>query len=385
MKIVYAQNWFLDYRLPVFKHLKFLTGNNFYVLYSKDSVPERIDFKLKNLLGDRAIGFSNEKIITIGNKSKSGDFANKFFEIRYQSGLYSQIKELNPDVLIGEGFFRWGLINLIYRALNKTKYLMLYERTAHTERNVSKIIQIIRKLTFPLIDGINCNGKLCKDYILSLNYNNSKISEKHMVADTSFILKNAKKFDMQKRKEFKTKLGLKGKLFLYCGQMVKRKGIKELINAWEEFNNFNNQEKTLLMIGSGDEKEYVRSKSKVSKNIKCFEKVDFDIIYKYFCVADVFVILTLEDNGSIVIPEAMAAGLPIITSKFNGNHPEYVSKKNGWVVNPYNLNEVTKTFNEVCSSDLVSMGKESLKIIKNFTPEIAANNIFNAAKNVKKN
>lgn len=385
MKIVYAQNWFLDYRLPVFEHLKALTENNFYVLYSKDSVPERIHLKMKNLLGDKAIGFSNEKIVTFGNRKKSGDFANKFFEIRYQPGLYSKIKELNPDVLIGEGFFRWGLVNLTYKVFNKVKYLMLYERTPHTERNVSKIIQFVRKLTFPLIDGINCNGKFCKDYILSLNYSHSKISERHMVADTLSISSSAQIFDTKQREEFKNTLDLKGKVYLYCGQMVKRKGVKELINSWEQFNTINNEEKTLLMIGSGQEAEYVKSKSKIFNNIKYLDKVDFDIIYKFFCVADVFVILTLEDNGSIVLPEAMAAGLPVITSKFNGNHPEYINGKNGWVVNPLDSNEVVKVFNEVFTTDLVSMGKESLKIMKDFTAEIAANNIFNAASKCLKN
>ena len=69
---------------------------------------------------------------------------NKYFEIKYMPGLYSKIKELKPDVLIGEGFFRWGLTNLVYRLLNKTKYLMLYERTSHTERNLKKIIKILR-------------------------------------------------------------------------------------------------------------------------------------------------------------------------------------------------------------------------------------------------
>lgn len=385
MKIVYAQNWFLDYRLPVFEHLKTLTVNNFYVLYNKDNVPERIHLKMKKLLGDKAIAFSNEKKLTFGNKKKSGDFANKFFEIRYQPGLYSKIKELQPDVLIGEGFFRWGLINLIYKALNKTKYLMLYERTQHTERNVKKYIQFTRKITFPLIDGINCNGKLCKEYILSLNYDQSKISERHMVADTLSISSSAQIFDTKQREEFKNTLGLKGKVYLYCGQMVKRKGVKELINSWEQFNTINNEEKTLLMIGSGKEAEYVKSKSKFFNNIKYLDKVDFDIIYKFFCVADVFVILTLEDNGSIVVPEAMAAGLPVITSKFNGNHPEYINGKNGWVVNPLDSNEVVKVFNEVFTIDLVSMGKESLKIMKDFTAEIAANNIFNAASQCLKN
>jgi glycosyltransferase involved in cell wall biosynthesis len=380
MKIVYAHNWFLDYRIPVFKELKKITNDNFYVLYNKDNVPNRIHEKLKDILGDKAVTFSEEKVFTIGDQKKSGDFANKIIKISYQPGLYSKIKELKPDVLIGEGFFRWGIINLLYRFFNKTKYLMLYERTKYTERNVKKVIEVARKITLKLMDGINCNGELCKDYILSLGYDSNKISSKHMVADTYAIKNNSSNFNLEQRKEFKEKLGLKGKVFLYCGQIVKRKGIFELLEAWDAFYDNEGEECTLLMIGSGEESEFVKEKINKKNSIKLLDKVDFDIIYKYFSIADVFVILTLEDNGSIVLPEAMSAGLPVITSKYNGNHPEYVSNKNGWVVDPNNIEEVKNVFNEVLkSTKLQEMGKNSIEIIENFTPEIAALNIYNAS------
>ena len=213
MKIVYSQNWFLDYRIPVFKHLKVLTNNNFYVCYNKDIVPNRIHIKMKKVLGNRAIPFTNEKVIRIGSKRESGDYANKYYEIKYMPGLYSKIKELKPDVLIGEGFFRWGFINLVYRLFNKTKYIMLYERTHHTERNVKKIVKFLRKLTFPLIDGINCNGKLCKEYIMSLNYDETKITSNHMVADIETIQKKCNLFTPKQQDELKLELGIQGKIF----------------------------------------------------------------------------------------------------------------------------------------------------------------------------
>ena len=117
--------------------------------------------------------------------------------------------------------------------------------------------------------------------------------------------------------------------------------------------------------------------------LNSLKKVDFDLIHKYYSISDVFVILTLEDNGSIVVPEAMAAGLPVLSSKYNGNYPEYISPKNGWIVDPKNINEVIEVFKLAINSDnLDEMGKESLRIIKNHTPEIAALNILNASKYV---
>ena len=137
------------------------------------------------------------------------------------------------------------------------------------------------------------------------------------------------------------------------------------------------------MIGDGDKENFVKEIAEKRNNVKYIKKVSFDIIYKYYCISDVFVILTLEDNGSMVVPEAMAAGLPILTSKYNCNYPEYITAKNGWVVDPKNTNEVIEVFKLAILNDHLSdMGKESLKIVKNHTPEIAAKNIFNASKYV---
>jgi glycosyltransferase involved in cell wall biosynthesis len=381
MKIVYAHNWFLDYRIPVFEELKKVTDDNFYVLYNKNNVPLRIHEKLKIILGDKAIAFIDEKKIVIGNEKKSGDFANKVIKISYQPGLYRQIKNLKPDVLIGEGFFRWGLTNLIYRAFNNTKYVMLYERTKHTERNAKKIITYIRKLVMRYIDGINCNGIQCKEYITSLGYDEERITEKHMVADTQSITTSIENLTKEDQEIFKDDLVLKGKILLYCGQMVQRKGVKEILAGWELFKKKTNEPTTLLLIGDGPDLEVFKNIASHLDDVKFLKKVDFDIIYKYFAIADVFVILTLEDNGSIVMPEAMSAGLPIITSIYNGNYPEYITKDNGWVVNPNNAKEVSDIFIEaITKCDLVKMGKKSKDIVEGFTPKIAAEHIYTSCK-----
>ena len=379
MKIVYCHNWFLDYRIPVFLHLKKLTNDNFFVLYNSDNVPTRISLKLKKQLGLKAIEFKNEKTFYL-KKNYSGDFANSTFKLQYQPGLYKKLKELKPDILIGEGFFRWGLTNLTYKIFNKTKYIMLYERTFHTERNIPFFLTTLRKIILNLIDSVGCNGIQTKEYIRSLGYDMSKTFDKHMVADTSSLI--SKSVDYNRINEIKDMYSIKGKVFLYCGQMVKRKGVDLLINSWIKFKNKNQTDSSLVLIGSGESLNNFKKLANHS-SIKFIPKVDFDEIHNYFGIADIFIILTREDNGSIVLPEAMAMGLPVITSIFNGNHNEYVNSKNGWVVNPLNVEEVVKTMEDAYySNNLKEMGQASLEIVKNFTPKIAASKIYNNCKNL---
>jgi len=67
----------------------------------------------------------------------------------------------------------------------------------------------------------------------------------------------------------------------------------------------------------------------------CFAgKVDYDQIAIYYRSSDVFVIPTLQDNWSLGVPEAIACGLPVACSQYNGCHPELVTSENGWVFEP---------------------------------------------------
>ena len=92
---------------------------------------------------------------------------------------------------------------------------------------------------------------------------------------------------------------------------------------------------------------------------------------------------TLEDNWSLVVPEAMACGLPILCSCYNGCYPELIEPGgNGWIFDP--LDE-TDTYNAlhrcvVNRSRLAKMGARSQEIVAKYTPENAAKAILEACR-----
>ncbi len=92
---------------------------------------------------------------------------------------------------------------------------------------------------------------------------------------------------------------------------------------------------------------------------------------------------TLEDNWSLVVPEAMACGLPIVCSVYNGCHPELIKNdENGWVFDPL---EAEDTFAKLAQclenmDRLKEMGQKSKAIARKFTPGLAADSIIGACK-----
>jgi glycosyltransferase involved in cell wall biosynthesis len=385
MRITWVTRSFLDYRIPVYQEINGLCGNQLTVIYYNDVVPERCRIKLEKVLGDKAIALTGEWRFS-GEKFKPVSTVNKKnFRIPYQPGLIRAIKNTNPEILICDGFFQWSYAALWLRFYKKIPLVMCYEGTAHTERNSSKITQFYRKLTSRKMDAIACNGQQTAEYIQSLNYPISKIFLGNMAADTAYLQSQLKQLNNDVRTEIKNKLRLNKSVVIFTGRLVSLKGIDKLIEAWSEVFATNN-EISLLIVGDGEEKEKLQRlcvKMKL-ENIRFTGSVDFDSIYQYLAVSDIFVIPTLQDNWSLVVPEAMACGLPVISSKYNGCWPELVKPENGWVFDPLDAENFIQTLQIAWDNreNWKQMGKESIRIVADYSPEKVAGSIYKACQSV---
>ena len=107
--------------------------------------------------------------------------------------------------------------------------------------------------------------------------------------------------------------------------------------------------------------------------------IDYDSIAIFYATADVFVIATLEDNWSLVVPEAMACGLPVACSIFNGCHPELIiPNRNGVTFNPFVPEDIVKSLGSFHNVDLKRYGEQSRIIEHSYSPKNVALNIKKA-------
>lgn len=373
MKILWVTRSFLDYRIPVFKALKKLNNNNFTLIFNEDYVPDSVVEKAKKELGESCIGLQGE--FTLGNKNTTNKWANKGLRIPFQPKLIRTIKEQKPDVIISDGFFQWTYAALWMRLFYGTKHVMCYERTQHTERNAQWYRTAYRKFVSNWIDAICCTGTLCGEYVKSLGFNMSMVTYGHMVADVDkFYHTIVPKPNFLKDKHNENTLK-----YLYVGRIVDAKGINELLAAWKIFQEGKNV--SLFLIGDGpDRQKYEHLKKELNlNNVQFLGKVNYDNLPEFYQSANVFVIPTLEDNWSLVVPEAMASGLPIMSSKYNGCWPELVLEENGWVFDPLKIDEFSDTL-ELCylKNNLKEMGQFSNQLIKEYDKTSAVEGVLKA-------
>ena len=379
MNITWVTRSFLDYRVPVFAELDQLCDHHLTLIYNKEIVPERCQNKIGQILGNRSIGLSGEIRLTGKNNAPIDNVIHKSIRIPFQPHLLKTARETMPDVTVSDGFFQWTYAPLLLRIRNHIPHLMCYEPTKHTEKHVQFFRIWYRKLVSRWIDHICCNGSLCKEYTMALGYPESQISIGQMAADSEQLALACKAIQSSAISELRMKYGLDNKMiFLYVGRLIERKGLRQLLEAWDVAK----PDAVLLLVGDGPERIPLEEfcKQHRTHGVVFAGAIDYDSIAIFYKSANCFIIPTLQDNWSLVVPEAMSCGLPVATSIYNGCHPELVHPENGWTFDPYDTQGTADVLKSIVArkAELPTMGDASRDIIKAYTPRQAANAIYNA-------
>lgn len=102
--------------------------------------------------------------------------------------------------------------------------------------------------------------------------------------------------------------------FVFFGRLVKGKGVRTLLSAWEIVMAEGNDNFQLNIIGGGDLEGLVMATS--VKNVKYYGVLSDDDLVKLAGSCDVFVYPSTNDTFSLTTVEAMAMGLYVITTDY---------------------------------------------------------------------
>lgn len=190
----------------------------------------------------------------------------------------------------------------------------------------------------------------------------------------------------EEKARLRAELGLKETLtVLTIGQFIPRKGFDILIKAWEGIGD----RAQLLIIGGGDDRPkyeaYIRE-----HHISGITILDFmpkERLYRYYLAADLFVLPTREDIWGLVINEAMANALPVITTDNCMAGVELIENGvNGYVVKTESVEALREKLLHLIDApeERDRMAAENLKKIAPYTMENVAKCQISAIKKVMK-
>jgi glycosyltransferase involved in cell wall biosynthesis len=381
MKITWVIPAFGHFRVPVYQELDALIGGGLSVIYSASRTGETRRRALKAVLGERAIGLTGEVVSSLGGDATT--FANRGLLVPFQRRLLRSILGSRPDCLVAEGFFQWTPAALAAKFRKRIPLVIAYERTAHTERHAGLARTVYRRVLARAADAIACNGSLSREYCATvLGFPRERTVIGAMAADTGHMQQAGKAGPAPEVD------GLPRPRFLFAGRLVVLKGVAELLEGWSRAAAIRPDLGSLAVVGDGPERARLEAfvSERAVGNVRFLGAVDYARMPGFYAGCDALVMPTLEDNWSLVVPEAMAGGKAVLCSVYNGCWPELVREgENGWLFDPRDLDSTARAL--LAASDargqLAAMGQASRRIAGDYTPRRAAEAILQACEIAK--
>lgn len=172
----------------------------------------------------------------------------------------------------------------------------------------------------------------------------------------------------QEKLALRRELGLTGEnILLSIGQFIPRKGFDILLKAAALLD----RGTEIYIVGGEPTEEYrLMARQLGLENVHFVGFLKKEVLARYYQAADLFVLPTREDIWGLVINEAMAYGLPVVTTDRCVAGLELVEDGvNGYIVPVEDENALAQGIQRVLNGDRQSMMEASLEKVQPYTIE----------------
>lgn len=229
-------------------------------------------------------------------------------------GVARALREIGPDVVLSGGFGPANIAALAYCRLSRTRFVNWAHLTLHDGAEASPLKRFLRRRFAGWSDGCIGESTQAREAFLHYGADPDRVLVSLMPLDVRRIHRSV--VEHRAGPEFAAhRSRYRGPVLLSIGQLVPRKGYAQLFAIYEQVLAYGH-EPTLLVVGDGPD----RTRFEQSAREKGWRRVHFvgfvqheDLPF-YLALADVFLFHTLYDPFGLVLSEAMAAELPVVSS-----------------------------------------------------------------------
>jgi len=354
------------------------------------------------------IGDFDFKVITLAEREKNRNWRINQNEINFNQQvlpglhffIYGEKREIpihlnrkvlltiwqyNPDVVITAGYDSltyWQAF--LHCKIFKKKYILWNESSLLSVDSIKGIRGLLKRFIVKGSNNYVAFGTKAKEYLEFLG-----ASPKNIFTGINTVNLEYFRGEFLKLKKDRNLLAERREypkiLFLYVGQLIKRKGIIQILIA---FNILKDDEIGLLIIGDGPEGNKLKNFCKENnlKNIFFEGFRQQSELPKYYVLADIFILPSFQEVWGLVLNEALASGLYVLCSKYAGSAYDLVKEGwNGKKFNPNNINEIINLIKQTKEQiDNIRKRRETISqyTCRNFGIKESAQVFLEAIKNV---
>ncbi len=260
----------------------------------------------------------------------------------FSRGIWHQLRTFKPHLVIVGEFDIIAILVLLFRCFMRKHYKVIsicddsYDMVEN-HHEFSLVHRMMRKLIVPHLDElILVEPRVVEWY--HAHYGKGIcfpiIKKEKEARDLYFSL-------FPQSLEIEEKYRLKGrKVYLFVGRLVSLKNVDSIIKAYSKIHS---DATSLVIIGDGPERESLELLAEENNIEVIFTgRLEGNQLWAWYNVADVFMLLSYQESFGAVVNEALLAGCKCIVSEKAGSQCLVENDKNGYVVNPTDLENIAQ-------------------------------------------
>lgn len=292
-----------------------------------------------------------------------------------------------PDVLVSLYAEPSFIIGWLIAKLRGAKTIFWCQVTHDNWVKRSAWKEWLKKLLFKRVDATLGSGEESRAFTMKYGVPAKRAIRLQHSIDVDHYVSGYKK-NFENRERIRNEIGVSGTVYIYVGRLWSGKGISYLLKAFELVQRSVESDVSLLLVGDGEEESQLK-KYCTDRGIKNVIFAGFHQkgeLPRYYIAADVFVFPTLGDPYGLVVDEAMASSLPVISTNAAGEISDRIENGvNGYIVSTGNSESLSNGMLKFVDNEKLcrDMGAHSLeKIIRN-TPDKWAEDFSNIVKVIR--
>jgi glycosyltransferase involved in cell wall biosynthesis len=336
-RVLILSNILAPYRIPLFNYLAASQIGQFHIAFLAERTHDR-----EWLVYRHEILFDSEML-----RGFHIFIPRLRWTLHFNPTVLRVLMSFRPHIVIAGGWDApayW--LALLYRRMFPGTRLVVWGGSNLLNRTLTRPLEYLKSTFVKYCDSCIAYNTEAARYLTLLGTNPNRIVVGYNVGDIEYFSTAADAF--RRSEDYNvTRRQYPACLFIYVGSLIPRKRPDLVIEA---LSTIKHADIGLFIVGNGPQYEALQrlADELMPGKVWFWGHQQREDLAKLYALTDVFILPTMQEPGSIVLSEALASGLYVIASKFDGTaHDLVIPGVNGDIVDPMDLTAVVDTIGQV--------------------------------------
>jgi glycosyltransferase involved in cell wall biosynthesis len=371
-KLLIVTEIIAPYRIPVFNALAQTRKIDLHVVFLSESDPSLRQWRVYK----DEINFSYEVLPSW--RQRLGKY-----NVLINRGVVSAVEKIKPNAVLCGGYNYlacWQIAG--WTRFHRIPLLLWSESTAVDNRRKHLAVEFLKSRFLDWCSAFIVPGKSSSEYLKSLRITDGRIFIAPNAVDIQLFARLAEG-TRQDACRVRALCSLPQRYFVYVGRLVKAKGVFDLLEAYAQLPQETRAEVGLVFVGDGEARpELEKCASRIAPGTVQFHGFAHrDELPEFYALAEALIFPTHSDPWGLVVNEAMACGLPVISTNVAGCVADLLQDGwNGFVVPSESPSQLAAAMERLAEQTELrkEMGLRSRQRIELFSPAAWARGVVTA-------